>query len=148
MRILILCTWNSVRSQMAERFLKSFDPSMEIDSAGSCGRSEMAEGFLNSFDPSREIDSAGTSPGWSVHPLAIEAMKEIGIDISHGRPKNVDEFVRESFDYVITVCDDARETCPAFTGSVKHRLHMGFDDPTAGVGSPQQLLSEVRRVRA
>jgi arsenate reductase len=107
----------------------------------------MAEGFLKSFDPSMEIDSAGTSPGWSVHPLAIEAMKEIGIDISHGRPKNVDEFVRESFDYVITVCDHARETCPAFTGSVKHRLHMGFDDPTAGVGSPQQLLSEFRRVR-
>ncbi len=107
----------------------------------------MAEGFLKSFDPSLDVDSAGTSPGWSVHPLAVAVMQELGIDISHGRPKSVDEFLGDSFDYVITVCDNARETCPVFTGAVNHRLHVGFDDPTAIPGSPQKVLSEFRRVR-
>ncbi len=121
-RILILCTGNSSRSQMAEGFLKSFDPSLEVY-------------------------SAGIKPANSVHPIAIQVMKEIGIDISSQTTKLVDQFLVESFDYVITVCDHAKETCPFFTGKVAHRLHIGFDDPANASGSEDEILSVFRRVR-
>ncbi len=107
----------------------------------------MAEGFLKSFDPALEVYSAGTEPSSAIHPKAIRVMKEIGIDISHGQPKNVDQFLSQSFDYVITVCDHAKETCPAFSGKVAHRLHIGFDDPAEATGSEEEVLAVFRRVR-
>ncbi|MBM2842043.1 MAG: Arsenate reductase, partial [Bacteroidetes bacterium] len=89
----------------------------------------MAEGFLKSLDSTLDVHSAGTVPARRVHPKAMLVMKEVGIDLSTASPKNVDQFLGQPFDYVITVCDHAKETCPVFTGKVKHRLHIGFDDP-------------------
>jgi len=120
--VLILCTGNSCRSQMAE-------------------------GFLRSFDKSLEVVSAGTKPAESVHRLAVQVMREEWIDLSLSKPKSVDEFLDRSFDYVITVCDGAHESCPTFTGEVKHRLHFGFDDPAAVTGTKDEMLAVFRRVR-
>lgn len=121
-RILILCTGNSCRSQMAEAFLRSFDPGLEVF-------------------------SAGTAPARAVHPNAIRVMEEAGLQLTGARPKNVDEFLGQPFDYVITVCDNAKETCPLFTGTVRSRLHMGFDDPGAATGADDEIFGEFRRVR-
>ena len=122
MKILILCTGNSCRSQMAEGFLKSLDANLEVH-------------------------SAGTNPASRVHPKAVTVMKEAGIDLSSHHPKMVDEFLNARFDYVITVCDHARETCPIFTGKVKHHLHIGFEDPAEATGTEEKILSEFRRIR-
>jgi len=121
-KILILCTGNSCRSQMAEGFLKSFDKNLEVF-------------------------SAGTKPAEKVNPFAVKAMQEIGIDISDGKAENVDMYLSQSFDYVITVCDNAKESCPVFTGDVKHQLHIGFDDPADAVGNEEKVLPVYRRVR-
>ena len=121
-KILILCTGNSCRSQMAEGFLKSFDNSLEVH-------------------------SAGTEPSARVHPKAIQVMAETGIDISSNYPKSVNEFIKDSFDYVITVCGGANESCPAFLGNVKNRLHIGFDDPAEAKGTEDEILAVFRRVR-
>jgi arsenate reductase len=121
-RILILCTGNSCRSQMAEGFLKDFDKNLKVY-------------------------SAGTRPSHEVHPVAIKVMNEIGIDISKNQPENVDKYLHESFDYVITVCGGAKESCPTFTGKVKHRLHIGFEDPADATGSFEEVLHEFRRIR-
>ena len=107
----------------------------------------MAEGFLKSFDSRLEVFSAGTHPAPEANPHAVAAMKELGIDISQNKPKNVDLFVADPFDYVITVCGGAREVCPAFTGIVKNRLHIGFDDPADAVGSQEEIMAVYRRVR-
>jgi arsenate reductase len=107
----------------------------------------MAEGFLRSFDSTLEVHSAGTQPALRVHPKAIRVMKEIGIDLAQSFPKNVDEFISQPFDYVITVCDHAKETCPVFTGRVRHRLHIGFDDPAEASGTEKEVLLVFRRVR-
>lgn len=107
----------------------------------------MAEGFLKSFDKKLEVYSAGTSPAEKVNPFAIKAMKEIGIDISKGIAENVDKYLHQSFDYLITVCDNAKETCPVFIGNVKYRLHIGFDDPADAVGTEEEIISVYRRVR-
>ena len=107
----------------------------------------MAEGFLKSFDSTLEVFSAGTKAEQKVNPYAVEVMAEIGIDISSQMPKQVDIFLNESFDYVITVCDNARETCPVFIGKVKHHLHIGFEDPADAVGTEEEILSEFRRIR-
>jgi arsenate reductase (thioredoxin) len=122
MKILILCTGNTCRSQMAQGFLKSFDNSIEVQ-------------------------SAGTFPGSIVNPKAIEVMAEAGIDISGNSPKSIDQFLNDPWDFVITVCDDANETCPFFPGKVTHRLHMGFDDPSRVAGSEEFIMMEFRRVR-
>jgi arsenate reductase len=121
LRILVLCTGNSCRSQMAEAFLRTFDPRLVVR-------------------------SAGTSPARQVHPLAIQVMRETGLSLQ-GTPKNVDEFIEEPFDFVITVCDHARETCPLFTGTVGHRIHIGFDDPAGAAGTAEEALATFRRVR-
>ena len=121
-RILILCTGNSCRSQMAEGFLKSFDPDLEVY-------------------------SAGTGPSDQVHPKAIQVMNEVDIDLSNNYPKNVDQFINQSFDFVITVCDNARETCPIFAGKVDQQLHIGFEDPAEATGSEEEILEIFRRVR-
>ena len=122
MNILILCTGNSCRSQMTEGFLKSFDKKLNVY-------------------------SAGTNPTTEVHPKAIQVMSELGIDISAGYPQNVTGFLDKSFDYVITVCGDAKETCPVFSGKVKHNLHIGFDDPADATETEEEILSVFRRVR-
>lgn len=82
-----------------------------------------------------------------VHPKAVIVMQELGIDISESKPKSVNEFLEESFDYVITVCDGAKESCPMFTGIVTNRLHIGFDDPAEVEGTEDYILSEFRRIR-
>jgi len=114
---------------------------------GNSCRSQMAEGFLKSLDSSLQVFSAGTKPAARVHPLAIKVMKELAIDIGSNRPKNVEEFVNNSFDYVITVCNNAKETCPVFIGKVHHRMHMGFDDPAEASGTEEEALVVFRRVR-
>jgi arsenate reductase (thioredoxin) len=121
-RILIICTGNSCRSQMAE-------------------------GFLRSFDQTLEVYSAGTEPASKVSAHAIAAMKEVGIDIGRHSPKHVNQFIKHTFDYVITVCDDANESCPVFLGSVKHRVHIGFDDPTWTMGTEEEVVNAHRSVR-
>lgn len=121
-RILILCTGNSCRSQMAE-------------------------GFLRSFDPKLEVHSAGTKPSQQVHPKAIQVMREAGIDLSKNYPKNTNQFISQTFDYVITVCGNANENCPVFTGKVKHRQHIGFEDPAEATGTEEEILSEFRKIR-
>ena len=120
--ILILCTGNSCRSQMAEGLLKSFDPNLEVV-------------------------SAGTNPTSTVHPTAIQVMNEIGVDISKNYPKAVDQFLNKSFDYVITVCDNANESCPVFRGRVGQRLHIGFRDPVSVIGTLDDVLASFRGVR-
>ena len=122
MKILIICTGNTCRSQMAEGFLKSFDSKLEVYSAGTA-----AEGRVN--------------------PFAVKVMKEAGIDISQQKPESVDLFLNDSFDYVITVCDGAKEVCPVFFGKVKHRIHMGFEDPAKSRGSEVEVLPVYRKVR-
>jgi arsenate reductase len=107
----------------------------------------MAEGFLKSFDNGLEVYSAGTRPSDRVHPIAVQVMKEIGIDISGGYPKDVDRFIKKSFDYVITVCSNAKEFCPVFMGDVKEILHIGFDDPAEATGTEAEILSEFHRIR-
>lgn len=107
----------------------------------------MAEGFLRSLDSSLDVVSAGTKAEGRVNPNAIKVMKEKGIDISDGTPTQVDKFIDQHFDYVITVCDGAKEVCPIFTGDVKHRLHIGFDDPAGATGTEEEVLAVFRRVR-
>ncbi|MDD2618350.1 MAG: arsenate reductase ArsC [Bacteroidales bacterium] len=122
MKILILCTGNSCRSQMAQ-------------------------GFLQSFDKNLKVFSAGTEPAKQVNQTAVQVMKELGVDISHHKPKMLDQYILEEWDYVITVCDHANESCPLFMGKVKHRLHIGFEDPSYAQGSEEFILSEFYRVR-
>lgn len=122
MRILILCTGNSCRSQMAH-------------------------GFLQSFDPNLEVYSGGTKPAAQVNAKAAEVMKEVGIDIGSHIPTHVDCYLQQEWDYVITVCSGANENCPAFTGKVGKRLHIGFDDPSHATGTTEFIDSEFHRVR-
>jgi arsenate reductase (thioredoxin) len=114
---------------------------------GNSCRSQMAEGFLIFFDPKLYVRSAGTNPSGNVHPKAIEVMKEIGIDISAGTPENVDQYLGEPWDFVITVCGNAKETCPVFMGDVKQNLHIGFDDPADATGTEEEVIKEFRRIR-
>ncbi|MDQ3191736.1 MAG: arsenate reductase ArsC [Bacteroidota bacterium] len=122
MKILILCTGNSCRSQMAH-------------------------GYLQSFNKKIQVFSAGTEPAKEVNKKAVAVMREDEIDISYHRPQQVEQYVKDSFDFVITVCDSSKETCPVFTGKVKHRLHIGFDDPSHAKGSDEFIDSEFIRVR-
>jgi arsenate reductase len=113
---------------------------------GNSARSQMAEGLLRSLAGDRfDVFSAGTNPG-SVNPLAIEAMREIDIDVSGHRSKSVDEFAGREFDYVITVCDNANEQCPIFPGDTA-RIHWSFEDPAAIQGDEAARLDVFRRVR-
>ncbi|MCG9478958.1 MAG: arsenate reductase ArsC [Actinomycetia bacterium] len=119
-KILVLCTGNSCRSQMAEGFFKKYLPRWQVESAG--------------ISPTR------------VNPVAIEVMAEQGIDISGQRSKGVEEFLGQAFDYIITVCDHAREVCPSFPGKGKY-IHWSLKDPDRGYGSPEQRAEEFRKVR-
>ena len=121
-RILILCTGNSCRSQMAE-------------------------GLVNHLLADQwEARSAGTQPALQVHPLAVEAMAEIGIDISAGVPESVERYRNDRWDLVFTVCDSAKEKCPVFTRPVE-QLHISFDDPAYATGTEEERRAAFRRVR-
>jgi arsenate reductase len=120
-RILFVCTSNSARSQMAEALVNH----------------DLGDRF--------EAFSAGTEPK-SPHPLAIRVLAEIGIDHSAARSKSMDEFAGQAFDFVITLCDSANETCPLFFGGVK-RAHLGFDDPAKAEGTDEERLAVFRRIR-
>jgi len=122
MKILIICTGNSCRSQMAEGILKSLNPQLDVY-------------------------SAGTNPADSVNSLAVQVCSEIGIDISYHTAKSVNIFLGDSFDFVITVCDNAKIKCPVFTGDIKNRLHIRFDDPYDAVGTIEEKLEVYRNVR-
>jgi len=121
-RVLFLCTGNSCRSHMAEGLLRKLG----------------GDGF--------EVFSAGSKPAGYVHPLAVQAMSELGVDISHHESKSVDVFVGKQFDYVITVCAKARESCPSLPGATK-QLHWDFDDPAHATGSDEEKMRVFRRVR-
>lgn len=121
-KVLILCTGNSCRSQMAH-------------------------GFLQSFDKSLTVCSAGTEASGKLNEKAVAVMKEVGIDISQHTSDSVELYLNETWDYVITVCGGANESCPAFTGRVNERIHIGFDDPSHAVGTDEFIWSEFRRVR-
>jgi len=121
MRVLILCTGNSARSQMAEGLL----------------RHDAANAY--------EVFSAGTNPT-CVRPEAITVMQEVGIDISGHRSKSVDQFAGQDFDYVITVCDNAKESCPIFPAKTK-RIHWSIEDPVVVQGSEEESLTAFRRAR-
>jgi arsenate reductase len=107
----------------------------------------MAHGFLQSFDPNITVCSAGTEASGKLNHKAVAAMKEIGIDISHHTSDSVEKYLNDEWDYVITVCGGANECCPTFVGKVKHRLHIGFDDPSHAVGTDEFIWSEFTRVR-
>ena len=107
----------------------------------------MAHGFIKSFSSEIDVFSAGTNPAEKVNPKAVEIMKEAGIDISDHIPHNVSEYVGETWDYVITVCGGANESCPVFAGRVGHLLHIGFDDPSGATGTEESVMAEFRRVR-
>jgi arsenate reductase len=107
----------------------------------------MAHGFLQSFDHDLTVRSAGTAASGEINAHAVELMKEAGVDISHHTSDQVDQYLGEDWDYVITVCNEANEVCPYFPGKVKHRLHMCFDDPSKAVGTEEFIMSEFRRVR-
>lgn len=122
MKVLVLCTGNSCRSQMAQ-------------------------GFLQSFDPKITVRSAGTEASGKLNQNAVKAMAEIGIDISHHTSDSVEKYLHNEWDYVVTVCGGANEVCPAFMGKVKKRLHIGFDDPSDATGTDEFIWSEYIRVR-
>ena len=122
MKVLILCTGNSCRSQMAH-------------------------GFLQSFDERIQVKSGGTEASGKLNRKAVKAMAEIGIDISGHTSDSVQKFLNDKWDYVVTVCGGANENCPAFFGEVKHRLHIGFDDPSHAIGTDEFIWSEFIRVR-
>ncbi len=122
MKILILCTGNSCRSQIAQ-------------------------GYLQSFDKDIKVYSAGTVPASVINPIAVKVMAEDGIDISKNTPKNVDLYLNEPWDFVITVCDEANEACPFFPGKVNKRLHFGFEDPSNFKGTEKQIITEFRKTR-
>jgi len=107
----------------------------------------MAEGILKFINPEFEVFSAGTNPKDKINPNTVRVMKEIGIDISAQYPKSVDEFINTPFDYVITVCNNARESCPVFYGKVGKMLHMGFEDPADATGTEEEVLTVYREVR-
>lgn len=107
----------------------------------------MAHGFLQSFDEKLEVFSAGTKASGQINPGAVKTMREAGIDISHHTSDQVDKYLGTEWDYVITVCDQANEACPYFSGKVRNRLHIGFDDPSKAIGTSEFVESEFRRVR-
>ena len=122
MKVLILCTGNSCRSQMAQAFLQTLDARLHVR-------------------------SAGTRPASEVNSIAVKVMEEVGLRIGHNIPRSVNDYLAEPWDYVITVCGGANESCPTFQGKVEHRLHIGFDDPAAATGTEAEVLAVFRRVR-
>ncbi|HMQ56162.1 MAG TPA: arsenate reductase ArsC [Anaerolineae bacterium] len=122
-KVLILCTGNSCRSQMAE-------------------------GLINArLEPEFQAWSAGTKPSGYVHPKAVAVMAELGIDLSPNASKNLDQFRGQYFDYIITVCDSAKENCPVWLEKAGTKTHIGFDDPAEATGTDEEVMAEFRRIR-
>ena len=121
-RILVLCTGNSCRSQMAQ-------------------------GFLRTWLPNALVRSAGTAPGKRVHPMAVAVMRDVGIDLTGNTLTSVQKFVGQRWDWVLTVCGGAKESCPVFTGQVRHRIHIGFDDPANATGTPDEIRAAFEHIR-
>ena len=121
-KVLILCTGNSCRSKMAQAVLQSIDATLYVR-------------------------SAGTQPAPCVHPMAVDVMSEAGYPIADQRPHNVSEYMNDDWDYVITVCNQAQESCPTFTGRVRHRAHLGFRDPASATGTEAERRAVFREVR-
>ena len=121
-KILILCTGNSCRSKMAQAFLQHLDPGLEVR-------------------------SAGTHPTHHTHSLAIQVMNESGMPITDLQPHDVNDYINEEWDVVVTVCDHARESCPVFQGTVKHWLHISFPDPSLSKGTMEEQLTVFRETR-
>lgn len=121
-RILVLCTGNSCRSQMAQ-------------------------GFLRTWLPNALVRSAGTAPVKRVHPMAVTVMRDVGIDLSGHAPTSVQHYLNQRWDWVMTVCGGAKESCPVFTGQVRHRIHIGFDDPAKVTGTPNEVRAAFERIR-
>jgi len=122
MNILVLCTGNSCRSQMAEAYLQSFDSGLTVS-------------------------SAGTNPAKQVHPKAVEVMGETGLELDNHFPEHIDSYIDKDFDYVITVCGGANKSCPTFNGNVVNRVHIGFDDPAEATGTEEEITNEFIRIR-
>ena len=120
-RVLFLCTGNSARSQMAEGLLRHLAP--------------------DKF----EVFSAGVNPTY-LNPLSVKAMEEVGIDISNQRSKSIDEFLGQSFDYVITLCDSAKQSCPIFPGEYK-KIHWDLEDPAQAKGTEEEKINMFRKIR-
>lgn len=120
-RVLVICIHNSARSQMAEAFINFF--------------------YGNLYD----VFSAGIKPG-NLNLFVVEAMKEIGIDISGNRTKSISEFTGQKFDYIVTVCDEAKEACPYFPGGAQY-IHKSFEDPSSFAGTNEEVMEKVRKVR-
>lgn len=114
---------------------------------GNSCRSQMAQGFLQSFDKTLKVRSAGTEASGKLNEKAVLVMNQVGIDISDHTSDSIDKYLNEEWDFVITVCGGANESCPTFVGKVKNRLHIGFDDPSHVVGSDDFIMSEFYRVR-
>jgi len=107
----------------------------------------MGHGFMQSFDEKLEVFSAGTEASGKLNANAVKVMNEIGIDISNHTSDSVTKYLDDEWDYVITVCGGANESCPSFVGKVKNRLHIGFDDPSHAEGTEEFIMSEFHRVR-
>jgi arsenate reductase len=122
-QVMILCTGNSCRSQMAEGLINA----------------RLGEAFA--------AYSAGTKPSGYVHPKAVTVMQELGIDLSQNTSQSTDEFQGHHFDYVITVCDSANENCPVWLGQAGTRTHIGFPDPAEATGTEEEILAQFRQVR-
>ncbi len=120
-KVLFICTHNSARSQLAEGFLRTL------------------------YGDQYEVFSAGTHP-WKVHPLTIKAMQEIGIDVSKHTSKSLEKFLNQEIDFIITVCDQAKESCPVFPGG-KHHFHKSFRDPGLSGDAENEMLQHFREVR-
>ena len=102
---------------------------------------------MQSYDSRLEVVSAGTEPSAEVHPKAIRVMSDLGFDLSKNKPESVKDYLETDFDYLITVCGGAKESCPIFSGKVKHQIHIGFDDPAEAEGTDDFILSEFIRIR-
>ena len=127
--------------------MKTNQPTVLILCTGNSCRSHLAEGILRAAaGDSLNVQSAGSKPAGNVHPLAIQVMKEIGIDISSHTSKHMSEFLNRKIDTVITVCGNADQACPMFPGQV-NRYHWGFDDPAHATGTQEEILAVFRRVR-
>jgi arsenate reductase len=107
----------------------------------------MAHGILQHLNADIDVHSAGTKPTVRVHPMAIEVMRDLGVDISHHVPMHVEIYLKERWDYVITVCGSANESCPVFIGDVRHRLHIGFEDPVKNYENKEEERQGFIKIR-
>lgn len=147
-KILLVCFALTMGASVTPVSAKKHGIKVLVLCTGNTCRSQMAHGFLESYGKDLAVYSGGVKAEARVNPLAVMVMREMGIDISDHTPQQVDQYRDEDWDYVITVCDHANETCPVFHGNVKHRLHISFEDPSKVTeGTYEFRLNEYRRIR-